>query len=472
MVTARNLSRPPFSVETPDYGIVQIRRLVSGDLRKIELELKENPEPIPFCRKVIARQIERPTSIPEPLETISEASLVALAREWSKEELGVDIGSDSLADVSHDLLAALTNYRDKLSETARMGLANIPKSMPAIAAFAQNQERLAKSIGALNASSSLFKANDSVQRANAAIEPAISAIRNAEKLAQPIRDAMEAGRLARTAVEAIKRMAAIANPSLIATIANIQKNFTQISEVGNALRTVTEEFRGAQWARFAATGLFAQLPDLTELKRHWKAVERGQDAIAKAGFKVSFGLIDVTFAASLSQDDQRRQSISVNRQFFEMTRQNDFWEVLEERLSATPEGVRRLPIIKEAHEAHVARKYWVAIPTLIAQLEGLFTDGLLLEKAIQKVGRDRLINSTTRKNITGLGQKVTFVMPEGFDLIKEFLVVQVVNTGDDKSFIKTRNDILHGGNTSYRKPKFSAQLLFAILVIATELEGL
>src|SRR5690606_8578329 len=114
----------------------------------------------------------------------------------------------------------------------------------------------------------------------------------------------------------------------------------------------------------------------------------------------------------------------------------------------------------------------VAIPTLLAQVEGMFTDALILKQLVVRVNgklcaRDSSGNPKLDKNgkpvqLHGLGQKVN-----NSDLRNEYLLEGLADFFT-AYLVSERNEIMHGSSISYNRAKLSIQLVLNVYLLAAE----
>lgn len=117
----------------------------------------------------------------------------------------------------------------------------------------------------------------------------------------------------------------------------------------------------------------------------------------------------------------------------------------------------RLPILRDAVEAHLGGKYWLSVPAILPQIEGIIVDGYGFHGRMkQRAWEDRFNR--------------LFSNPNGLEKgIKEYVLVKVLLVGFDHGSPVgsplSRHAILHGGDTEYgtQMNSLKAILLFDFL---------
>lgn len=127
----------------------------------------------------------------------------------------------------------------------------------------------------------------------------------------------------------------------------------------------------------------------------------------------------------------------------------------------------RLKLINEALELHNKSYYAGSICLLYGLIEGILTECfeksnyiIINNKSINPIGTDGVVNN--RKNLTGLSPKLDHAITHQDQLQAYYTKIktyELVAGSPDQTIPKTRNEILHGGSTTFNTEKRSAQLI-------------
>lgn len=221
--------------------------------------------------------------------------------------------------------------------------------------------------------------------------------------------------------------------------------------------------------------LFSALPDLTELIQEW---ERLENELEQTGYGFTLHLNVWTLGSlrdSVAIDPKVRHAALTNR-LLAVTRGQKFEEAMKQTFKESSVLKRRLLIVEKALSAHRNRDYILSIPVLLAQLEGVVTDILILKRTIIPKGKKLYIRGSDGRikldsknkpiQVHGVGQIVQHAN------VKEQEVLNAVVTMLTNQLVGDRNAILHGRRTSYDTAKLSTQVLLLISVIANEIAAL
>jgi hypothetical protein len=222
-------------------------------------------------------------------------------------------------------------------------------------------------------------------------------------------------------------------------------------------------------------GFFENLPDFTELAKRLESYGRAADVLNEGGYSFLlryWTLADIGQFVGMDQVDVRVRNAAVTNKLLGMTRQNDFIEALETYFESSSVLRRRWRIIQQALIAHQSRNYILSIPTFLAQVEGIFTDALIVKGMVIRANGHLYINDGTGNpkldkkgkpiQLHGLGQKV-----QNSDLQSEY-ILQGLAEFFVSYLVPERNEIMHGSYLSYDKAKLSLQLILNIFLLAAE----
>lgn len=223
------------------------------------------------------------------------------------------------------------------------------------------------------------------------------------------------------------------------------------------------------------TGIFFEnLPDITELTWRFERIEQAIETLDDDGYFLldHWSLANLRQLVGIDQVDGRVRSAVVTNKLLGITRHQNFLGEAQLLFSESSVLGRRWRVIEQALIAHRNRHYAISIPTLLAQIEGIFTDALVLKGAVkQDKGKlyARDLSGALKVNkkgdpieLHGLGQKV-----QHSDLQDEPLLHDLARFFTDH-LVKGRNDIMHGRIVNYDKAKLSVQLLLYTYLLAAE----
>lgn len=220
---------------------------------------------------------------------------------------------------------------------------------------------------------------------------------------------------------------------------------------------------------------FQNLPDPAELAELLQAYQSAMHALEQGGYPFvhpDWSPSAFAEAVAASKVNARVRSAVITNRLLAHTRKKEFESDLRQSFERPSVLSRRWTILQKALAVHLRRDYEVSIPTLLAQVEGIFTDALILKSMVLRVdgslcardaqGKPKLGRNGKLIRLRGLGQKV-----QNSDLRNED-TLRVFSEFFTNSLIRERNDILHGRELAYGKAKLSVQLLFIIDRLARE----
>lgn len=162
----------------------------------------------------------------------------------------------------------------------------------------------------------------------------------------------------------------------------------------------------------------------------------------------------VRLVSGLSQEEARRAIDRLMlRRYGKQRLRRLLWEWKDERWLQ-----RRFPILESVVEAHIEKKYWLSVPALLPQIEGIVAE------------HEKYVGHLTRRDWETLLQRVLDdEYSHSYDrYIREFMLLAVLarwQHGVDPPSELNRHAILHGRDTEYGRATVSlkAILLFDYL---------
>ena len=130
----------------------------------------------------------------------------------------------------------------------------------------------------------------------------------------------------------------------------------------------------------------------------------------------------------------------------------------------------RWPIVEQVLSAHDQRMYGVSIPALFAQVEGLFSDALIIKgSVICENGKLFAMENDQKK----LDRKGRYIQLHGLKQViqssdlKNSPLLEPIDEALANRLFATRNDVMHGRSSGYCQAKRSVTLIVAAGVLAS-----
>lgn len=250
---------------------------------------------------------------------------------------------------------------------------------------------------------------------------------------------------------------------LTAQIAQLQSPSFQIPDLGSL-------FPSIEVGRF-----IRPLPDLGPLVE-WAentAAEKGADALDEGGYGFAEHLFTQRFLAGMAWIAPQARGAAVTNRLLGYTRQDRFRQELLDQFHRSSFLRRRSSIVERAILAHRDKDYILAIPTLLAQVEGAIGDALVLKKSAVAKGHklyEKGINGKPKLKSNGNPIEI----PGGKRLLQvcdlsEHPLLIAVSDVLMKGLLDKRNGIMHGRDTRYPRAGLSLQALLILLVVAPDI---
>jgi hypothetical protein len=152
------------------------------------------------------------------------------------------------------------------------------------------------------------------------------------------------------------------------------------------------------------------------------------------------------------------------------TRHKNFEEQLHQLFQRSSVLRRRWKIVAQAICAHRRREYHISVPALLAQVEGIIGDALILKKLVHREGNQLYLKENGKLKQGKNGDRVKAT---GLDSLirhskwKDDAVLNGVADLITTQLAGERNGIMHGRRVDYGTAKLSVQGLLLLLVLAT-----
>jgi len=226
---------------------------------------------------------------------------------------------------------------------------------------------------------------------------------------------------------------------------------------------------------------FKTLPDLSPIlagmERFSQQRDDGEEALTSAGYTFLTNSVVLSAFSAYKNVHPRARPAAVTNTLLALTRSDEFVTDLEGLMESSPLLARRLPPLRAAMRAHKGKDYFLSIPVLLAQVEGLIADALIVKGAIREKDKKLYVLDTKGEIQIGKDNKTKVTVSGLKPLVersawtKHSVLAGVAGLAAD-SLAPDRNAILHGRRHLYAQPKLSLVTLLAIYVIASEFADL
>lgn len=219
--------------------------------------------------------------------------------------------------------------------------------------------------------------------------------------------------------------------------------------------------------------MFRQSAELAE--RSVEATVQGDETLEASGYGFADHMWNWSFVATFAHVDPRVRAAVVTRRMAILTSSETFEEWLAEEIEGSILLKRRWPIVRQALAAHRRREYVLSTPVLLARIEGVVGDALILKNRV--VAKDGKLYRLDNNGNVMLGRNKRPVELRGLHplvSLSDFSDHEALE--DTASFITDslapwRNPILHGRNVQYGTAKLSVQALLVLWLLAIEVRA-
>jgi hypothetical protein len=288
----------------------------------------------------------------------------------------------------------------------------------------------------------------------------------------------EIGRCLRVVEELANAVRVTLGDTTPAWLNRIQESADQLSQFSLGLETAMEQL-ALKTAPLTQVGhLFTRLPDIGELLKQWHqaAAARAKQALRETGYGFAMHLWATSLIVTFAWNNPNGLAPVVSRRVLSYTRAAAFEERLDEQLQTSPRLKRRRTLILSALAAHRRREYLLVIPALLAQIEGIIADALIVKGQITRRGRKLHPRGLDGKlKLNKKHQPIEITGMQGLLQYSDFPAHPILRGIAEllsNQLIRDRNAILHGHRTAYASAKLATQCFLAILVLAIEFVAL
>jgi hypothetical protein len=215
--------------------------------------------------------------------------------------------------------------------------------------------------------------------------------------------------------------------------------------------------------------IFAGLPDLTEYAEFWKEVQEANRSFGRAGFGFLDHFISFRTVQRFASVHPNARHAAITNSLVATTRRKNFEEKLHKPFQRSSVLSRRWKSVEQALDAHRKRNYYVSVPALLAQVEGVIGDALLLKNLVHREGNELYLKENGKIKV---GKKGDRVKASGLDSLirhskwKDDAVLHGVADLIITQLAQERNGIMHGRKIDYGTAKLSVQGLLLLFVLA------
>jgi len=442
MVELKKLMPKPLIVGSNRYGRIRLRALTGGDVDFLERLHAQHLAAREFCVSLVQHQLARPELEIEAVRSWPDRLLLRVASAWSVSELG--LRQNDAQEPAPSFESVVVAYQERLA-----GYKKDVRAMSSAAAWlaSGNIPTLA-----------LTKAFAMTESLRSSCAYSMTQVLDKSKVAALMKVSTDVSRQIGAITGAIDKQAAILDKVATVTTA-IHKQAAILDKVATLCK--------------ASDRLFSNLPDFSRLTAAWEKAEQGRDSLIDAGYGFAVHLFPFISLAKVTRHDARTKDAGITNEFCAMTRDPEFRPMVGDLFSNSSILMPRWIIVEQGLIAHQERKYALSIPVFLAQLEGMFTDAMILKAvAVKKKGKIYAGDGGGKIKLDKLGRKIELIglhkkvdhSPFRTDERLGMIAGAIVD-----HFAGPRNDILHGRNYRYARAKLSTQLMFVIYILAREM---
>ena len=199
--------------------------------------------------------------------------------------------------------------------------------------------------------------------------------------------------------------------------------------------------------------------------------EAGREVLRASEYGFADHFWGIFYVRGFAHIDARVRDAVVTRRLASYTSSEEFVEQLGTLVRDSKLMCKRWRIIEPACEAHAARKYDLAVPAILAQIEGTLVSLMFLKDLVKKEnGKFFLVNENGDFKLSKKGKNrlalVTLQHAITNAKLDEHPNLAAASEFIADTLIQRRNNVLHGHDLNYGKAKFSVQALLILAVLA------
>lgn len=444
-----DLRNEPIKIESLSHGMLEFLEFILKDMSWLDQEPTKDLPAREFIIGLIYTHLLIPKLDTEEIRNWEDKELSFVAARWLRSQHEESILSDTAS--FEELKEAIYTYHNALTAETRKQLRDL---------FA-SQKHLIDSVSKA-ISPSFYSASSGFTSSIARLGSTINLSPLVDNILSP--------------QASLAQQFSVGISDTLVQLSNIfQKVFASTQLISRAYDALALSFPHFDiTSSFLNTAqFFAGLPDLTELDALLKEAEEGNDAFKKAGYSfIMSDYISVTAARRFASINPKVRSAVITSQLAAETRKPEFEQKLKQLFEQSSVLHRRWPIISQAIKAHRRHEYNISIPPILAQVEGVIGDALILNGLVaskghqlyeKKNGKLKLDKKNKPIAIHGVGiliQRSSWQTHPALQGVADLITTQLAGE---------RNHILHGRKTNYGAAKLSVQGLLLLLVLGAEL---
>lgn len=215
-------------------------------------------------------------------------------------------------------------------------------------------------------------------------------------------------------------------------------------------------------------------PTLQDLAILLEDANAGREVLKASEFGFADHFWGIFYIRGFAHIDPQVRNAVVTNKLVSYTKSEVFVEQLRAAVGESKLLHKRWRIIEPAWEAHAAREYEVAVPAILAQIEGTLVNLMFLKDLVKRDrsdGKFYLIDENGDYKMTKKGNKrlsaVTLHPAITNAKLDEHPDLGAASEFVADTLVQRRNAVLHGHDLSYGTAKFSVQALLILAVLAT-----
>ena len=210
-------------------------------------------------------------------------------------------------------------------------------------------------------------------------------------------------------------------------------------------------------------------------ERTTEAAALGDETLEASGYGFADHMWNWRFVASFADVHPRVRDAVVTRRMATLTSSETFETWLAEEIEGSRLLKPRWPVIKQALAAHRRREYVLSTPVLLAQIEGIVGDAMILKnRVVARNGKLFRLDNNGQIELNVKGRPIELKGLHSLVDLSKFADHEALE--DAASFLTDsiapwRNAILHGRNVRYGRAKLSVQVLLMVWLLVVEVRA-
>ena len=256
-----------------------------------------------------------------------------------------------------------------------------------------------------------------------------------------------------------------------------QRMTTFIDFATNTLNNTIRQFSPSNivFPQIDTSRFFAALPDFTELEEAFEEIRKGEETLRETGYGFLYTKSSIRFVRQFADVDPKELQALITDKLVQETQETKFQEELHTLFQQSSVLRSRWEIIIQALGAHRRKEYFLSIPALLPQVEGIIGDMLILRNLIEKQGHQLYKKENGKIKINDKGDPVPARGLKNLidhSHLKDDPDLHAVADFITERLLGDRNGVLHGRSVDYGTARLSVQALLVIREIAKVLVDL